>query len=628
MKLAYIVLCVFLLPYCLKAESADSLRLMRTKELKAVFDSLGVADPVYLQKTDLSVGNVRLSELLRSIATVNQVNLCVKTTQDPLVACNFSRARITDLLYFLCREYGLEADICGNIVTLSSPPQPEPLLPEPFVGYDSVRSALSFDFREVPLADIARRITRLSGINVIVPQSMYTFKVSAYLEKLPFPEALEALASANGLVVNRGEGEVWGFEVSGEQGTASATLGTGFRRRSFPADHLSIDSLKRVSARITSGKLEDILVETCELLGKDYFFATPVKGQTSVYVKNIDSRTFFDVILGGTGVSCGEYEGVYVFGSSGKEGAMVTTRVVPLRYRAAAALPDLIPEALKKEVQVQLFPDLNSLIISGESRKVSAICRFLETIDKRIPLITIDVIIADVTKSTIREAGIEAGLGNAPASTSGTLSAGIDMKLNAASINKLINSFNGFGSVNLGRVTPDFYMNLKFLEESGDIELRSTPKLSTLNGHEATLKSGETRYYKEVASNIIGTQNPIQSDSYTWKSIDANLSLRIVPYVGQDNHITLEIEIEQSEFTGKEEKDAPPTTATRSFKSLIRVKDGEMVLLGGIERNSRDRSSRGLPFISRIPVLKWLFGSTKNNKVSQKLNIFIKPAVL
>lgn len=119
------------------------------------------------------------------------------------------------------------------------------------------------------------------------------------------------------------------------------------------------------------------------------------------------------------------------------------------------------------------------------------------------------MIIADVTKAHIREAGIEAGLGNAPASTSGTLSAGIDMKLNAASINKLINSFNGFGSVNLGRVTPDFYMNLKFLEESGDIELRSTPKLSTLNGHEATLKSGETRYYKEVASNIIGTQNPI-----------------------------------------------------------------------------------------------------------------------
>lgn len=628
MKLIFLAFCV-LLPYCLSARTVtDSVRNEQLDGLRSIFDSLGKVDPAYLQETDLSVGNIKLSELLRSIATVNRINLCVKATQDPLVACNFNRARITDLLYFLCREYGLEADVCGNIVTLSSPVLTESLPPEPFVSYDSVRALLSFDFREAALADIGRRVTRLTGTNVIVPQSIYTFRVSSYLENLPLPEALEALASANGLVINKGEGGVWGFEMPGGHETTAATLGTGFRRRSFPADHLSVDSLRRVSAHITSGKLEDILAETCELLGEDYFFAAPVKGQTSIYVKDIDSRTFFDVILGGTGVSCGEYDGVFVFGDKGKEGAMVTTRVMPLRFRAAAALPELIPEALKKEVQVQLFPDLNSLIVSGESRKVSAICRFLETVDKRIPLITIDVIIADVTKSTIREAGIEAGLGNAPSATSGTLSAGIDMKLNAASINKLINSFNGFGSINLGRVTPDFYMNLKFLEEAGDIELRSTPKLSTLNGHEATLKSGETRHYKEVASNIIGTQNPIQSDSYTWKSIDANLSLRIVPYVGQDNNITLEVEIEQSEFTGKEEKDAPPTTATRSFKSLIRVKDGEMVLLGGIERNSRERTSRGLPFISRIPVLKWLFGSTKNNKVSQKLNIFIKPTVL
>lgn len=628
MKLIFLAFFV-LLPYYLSARAVtDSVRNEQLDGLRSIFDSLGRVDPAYLQETDLSVGNIKLSELLRSIATVNRVNLCVKATQDPLVACNFNRARITDLLYFLCREYGLEADVCGNIVTLSSSVLTASLPPEPFVSYDSVRALLSFDFREAALADIGRRVTRLTGTNVIVPQSIYTFRVSSYLENLPLPEALEALASANGLVINRGEGGVWGFEMPGGHETTTATLGTGFRRRSFPADHLSVDSLRRVSARITSGKLEDILAETCELLGEDYFFAAPVKEQTSIYVKDIDSRTFFDVILGGTGVSCGEYDGVFVFGDKGKEGAMVTTRVMPLRFRAAAALPELIPEALKKEVQVQLFPDLNSLIVSGESRKVSAICRFLETVDKRIPLITIDVIIADVTKSTIREAGIETGMGNAPSATSGTLSAGIDMKLNATSINKLINSFNGFGSINLGRVTPDFYMNLKFLEEAGDIELRSTPKLSTLNGHEATLKSGETRHYKEVASNIIGTQNPIQSDSYTWKSIDANLSLRIVPYVGQDNNITLEVEIEQSEFTGKEEKDAPPTTATRSFKSLIRVKDGEMVLLGGIERNSRERSSRGLPFICRIPVLKWLFGSTKNNKVSQKLNIFIKPTVL
>ena len=97
---------------------------------------------------------------------------------------------------------------------------------------------------------------------------------------------------------------------------------------------------------------------------------------------------------------------------------------------------------------------------------------------------------------------------------------------------------------------------IKALEEKGGLEVMSTPKLSTLNGHEAVLKSGETQYYKEVMNNIIGTQNPIQSESYTWKSLEANMTLRIVPFVSADSTITLDIEIEQSEFTAREEKSA------------------------------------------------------------------------
>lgn len=610
-------------------ESADSLAVVQTDVLRRTLDSLGSRDPAYLQETDLSVGNIPLSELLRSIATVNQVNLCVKVATDPLVACNFSRARITDLLYFLCREYGLEAEISGNIVTLRSAAVLLQSELEPTVRYDSLQVSLSFDFQEVLLPEVARCITRLTGQNVIVPQNLYASRVSSYLQQLKVPDAIRALAAANGLVVTEEKRGVWIFDSSGERESEGQERNKHFvRREVYATDRLSADSLGCLTAHITNGNLSDILSEACELLKLNYFFATPLKGQTSVYLQHIEYETFFDVVLAGSGISCGKYDGVYVFGTTGKENALVTTRVVPLRYRTAEHLPELIPDALKKEVQVQLFPDLNSLIVSGDSRHVTAVCRFLESIDRRVPLITIDVMIVEVTKSTIREAGIEAGLGEKPAVTKGSFSPGINMTLGAVSVNKLINSFNGFGSVNLGRVTPDFYMNLKFLEEAGDIELRSTPKLSTLNGHEATLKSGETRYYKEVSSNIIGSQTPIQSDSYTWKSIDANLCVRIVPYVGEDGHITLQVEIEQSEFTGKEEKDAPPSTATRSFKSQIRVKDGEMVLLGGIERNSRDRSSRGLPYIARIPLLKWLFGSTRNNKVNQKLNIFIKPTVL
>ena len=168
------------------------------------------------------------------------------------------------------------------------------------------------------------------------------------------------------------------------------------------------------------------------------------------------------------------------------------------------------------------------------------------------------------------------------------------------------------------------------LEEAGKIVLRSTPRLSTLNGHKAVLKSGEVKYYKESQVNIIGTQNPLQSESYLWKNVEADFILDITPYVSLDSTITMTINLSQDEFTATDQDDkyAPPGIATRSFNSIIKVKNREMVLLGGIEKNIRNNSSRGLPFIARVPVLRAIFGKTNKQKTDSRLNIFIRPTIL
>ncbi len=64
------------------------------------------------------------------------------------------------------------------------------------------------------------------------------------------------------------------------------------------------------------------------------------------------------------------------------------------------------------------------------------------------------------------------------------------------------------------------------------------------------------------------------------------------------------------------------------FNSIIKVRNEEMVLLGGIERNQSSRTSSGLPFIARIPILRWIFGSSSKTQSTQKLNVFIKPTVI
>ena len=122
----------------------DSLRL---ETIGRRLDSLLLADPAYGTEIDLSAGRLPLGELLRNVAKTNGVNLCVKTAEHPLVTCHFNRVRVVDLLAYLCREYRLEIEVVGNIVSVSDPlplPSPPPVIK---VGYDSLKRELSYDLQ-------------------------------------------------------------------------------------------------------------------------------------------------------------------------------------------------------------------------------------------------------------------------------------------------------------------------------------------------------------------------------------------------------------------------------------------------------------------------------------------------
>lgn len=600
----------------------------RLERVRNLLDQVAVADTSYRSEVDLSIGNMPLGDLIRNVAKVNRVSVSVKGDNNMMVNCNLSRARITDLLYFLCKEYNLDLDVVGNIVSIHPYVIPPPQPPQPKVTYDRDSARLSYDLIDAPLYDVTRKIADASGINIVLPQALYQKKVSGYAVGLPVAAAVQSLAETNGLDCYKNPQGLWTLSVKAPETQASG--GNPVRRREFTGTQLEVDSLGRINIQIQQGNVYDIICNLCDKLGLNYYFISPVSAQTSLYLKEVELNTLLKVLFTGTSYSYYEEEGIYMFGTS-KENALTSTRIVPMKYRTVDKLIDVIPANLKNGVQIQMFGDQNSIILSGDQRQVARVEQFLKSIDKTVPLITIDVMIVDATKNIINEVGLSLGVGTEPVATTGTLSPGIDMKLGASAINKILNSFNGFGSVNLGRVTPNFYAGLQMLEENGTIVLQSTPKLSTLNGHEAMLKSGETRYYKEVNQNLIGTQNPIQSSSYVWKTVDANLIVKIVPFVSGNEDITLTIEIEQSEFTptqSKETEDAPPGTATRSFKSEIRVRNEEMVLLGGIDKNDRTKSTSGLPYVARVPVLKWIFGKTKDNNSVRKLSVFIKPTVI
>jgi type IV pilus assembly protein PilQ len=256
-----------------------------------------------------------------------------------------------------------------------------------------------------------------------------------------------------------------------------------------------------------------------------------------------------------------------------------------------------------------------------------------------VPMVLIEVMIVDINRTKLIETGLAINNSNYPGdlgnnTTGGTINGnpnrndGLNSTLSTATLNRIIASVNNLGFFNLGDVGSGFYVSMNALETSGNVKIVSTPKLAALNGHEAEMSIGETTYYKETSNNFVGSQITTTVQSFVYKPLNADLSLTIKPVVSGDDQITLEISVSQSNFTSRVDPDSPPGNQKREFKSIIRMKNKEMVVLGGLDNNRNNKGNVGVPILNRIPVIKWFFSKQIKEKTKSELTIFIRPTVI
>ncbi|MBK7816345.1 MAG: hypothetical protein IPJ60_01610 [Sphingobacteriaceae bacterium] len=384
-----------------------------------------------------------------------------------------------------------------------------------------------------------------------------------------------------------------------------------------------------ISMDVQNTPIADIVSAVSKQLDKNYFLFNDLKGNTTLKVVDAPYDEFLKLLFNGTDLTFKKDGSVYLFGDRNLEGLRLS-KLITLKNRTIEKIIDFIPAELKKGIELKVFEDMNGIIVSGSQPRINELEAFLRQIDVVVPMVHIEVIIADVRKSNSLSAGISMGLGTGTNTTGGSLLPDYNISLNSKSINNLISGINGFGVINLGNVTPNFYLNLKAMESNGILKLRSTPQIATLNGHEAKLSVGQTQYYLEVNNNLVNQANTQQNilQTQNWKAVNADLSVTIDPQVSGDEQITMTINVKQSSFTERVSNTAPPGTINRDFQSLVRVKNGEMIMLGGLEENQVNNSGSGLPLLSRIPILKWIFGNRTKSKSENKLTIFIKPTVI
>jgi type IV pilus assembly protein PilQ len=607
----------------------------RFDSIEAHLMRIGNESPGLFEKVELSVDGTSIQEFIRGLASSNNLNVSVEPGLKDKIYNNFTGVRVIDVFMFLVKKYDLDVNFIGNIIAFSQHVAPViPVVKGPakvlHINYDKESTNLDLDLSSDSLLAVVREITRQSQINVLCAPDIGGKIVNGFIQNTPLPKALNMMALANNLKLVNTRDNAYVFErmdapaSGGSGGTAGGRSGGGAQSGTFK---VRSDGSGKVNVEAQNAALTDVINAVSNETKVQYFLLSELKGQTTMNIEGVAYEDFLSHILNATDYTFRKQGNVYLIGDRGIEG-LRATKVIQLQSHEVQKIVDFIPADLKKNVDIKMFPDLSSLILCGSEPRINEIEAFIRQIDKPVPNISIEVMIVDINQSHTVSTGIEAGLGAAPATTGGTVFPSLNMTLSSSSINDIINGINGMGLINLGHVTPNFYINLKAMETQGILKIHSTPRVATINGQEAKMSISNTEYYLEQTNQQIVTQVAQNVITQVYKPVNAELAITVNPRVTGDEQVTLEITVKQSTFTDRISPTAPPGNTSRDFKSIIRVKNGEMIMLGGLEEETVNESGTGVPFLSRIPIIKWFFSSRTKAKSKDKLTIFIKPTVI
>jgi len=177
-----------------------------------------------------------------------------------------------------------------------------------------------------------------------------------------------------------------------------------------------------------------------------------------------------------------------------------------------------------------------------------------------------------------------------------------------------------------------FRVVLNNLSAVTKVEVLANPHLLTANNKEAKIQIGQEVpiITGEQSSLVGGSTTPLQTGAFrSLQQKDIGIIMGIKPHVNEKRLVTLDIEseniaVDQANFGGTGSASFLKTTA----KTSVVVEDGQTLLIGGIIRTDKSKGYQGIPFLSRIPLLGYLFRASSDVLERNELVILVTPHVI
>ena len=291
--------------------------------------------------------------------------------------------------------------------------------------------------------------------------------------------------------------------------------------------------------------------------------------------------------------------------------------------------------------RIQQLQSQNAIIVRGTPDQIALAQKLVDDLDKAKPEVVIDIVVMQVSKDRTRTLGItpptstSISLNNNVNTTPTTGTTGTGTTTSSSSSNTSSTS-----SINLNRIgnlnATDFTITIPGITASAimgdsDTKIIQNPQIRALDGQKATLKIGD-RVPVATGSFQPGIGgvgiNPLVNTQFQY--LDVGVNIDITPRVHAGREVTLKVSLDISSVTGQSNIGgiSQPIIGQRKVEHEIRLKEGEVNLLGGMLEDSQTRSMSGWPVLMNIPFFKYFFGSETKDHSEQELVFALVPHII
>lgn len=331
----------------------------------------------------------------------------------------------------------------------------------------------------------------------------------------------------------------------------------------------------------------------------------------------------------------------------------LVSEFLQVNYAKASDLAELIKGKDKNSIlsergSVAIDERTNTLLVQDTSDKVAEVRRLVSALDIPVRQVLIESRIVVVRDDFSRELGIRWGVTYVNDTSDGLVAVTGSGSGTNTIVNSGIDNINNTGqpfpvelpalndryNVNLPIANPagkfalaildsDYLVDLELsaLQAEGRGEVISSPRVITANQKEAFIKQGVEIPYQESAS----------SGATTTQFKEAVLSLTVTPQITPDDRIIMDLLVTKDsvgDVITNERGGQVPSIDTRSVETQVLVNNGQTVVLGGIYETEQSETQSKVPFLGDIPLVGYLFRSTRTISNKSELLIFVTPKIL